>query len=891
MRKLLRRAGRRVRALFHPGVLDAELDEEIRLHVELETEDLMRTRGLSRDDARRQAMVGFGGVERYREAQRDARGVRWMEQIAQDLKYAARSLRMSPGFVVTSVLTIALGIGVTTTVYSVVNRLILHPLPFANEDRVVLLAWQYRGQELSSWITSDQVVNWQRHADSFETISMLDPYVGGRVIVGHRAIVAPGTAVSPGLFRALGVKPLLGRGFVSADTAAGAPRVLLLGEALWRGEFGGRPDVIGRRLSLNDTAYTVVGVMPEQLIALRDYQPIRVWLPVSSATLVHFGATMQGIQGVGILKPGVSRDRAQQELSVLLNQLMASRGPTRKADEPAVRLVKPTAFLSGMFETGLWALFGSTLLVLLIACANVANLQLIRAARRAEEIAVRTALGASRGRLVRQLLVESSVLSGLGGIGGILVGWWGLRAITTWHPAVVRQLNTVGLDRRVLAFGIVLIVVTTLISGLVPAWHTTSWRLAEALRGVPKLGRMRGRRRLQSAVVIAEIGLAFLLLVCAGLPMRSLLNMLAVDPGYEAAGLLEVGVWLPQARYPDSTRQSAYWQAIITRVGALPGVVSVVTATSGMLQANHASTGGNVQAEDGPLAGKPVWLTIEQRRVPADYFRTLGIRMLAGRTFSPTDERGNANVEVINRSLAQRLWPGVSAIGKRFRWGEPPYAGPWITVVGVVNDVGVAGLPGAITLQEYKPHGASDIGQASGLFVRVRRGTSEVGVLSSIKDILRSLDPQVPITSATTESALLSAALGIPRFSTVLLTTLAGLALLLAAVGLYGVIAYAVTQRTHELGIRIALGARTGDVSRLVVGDGVRLALVGSVIGLAAALASVRLLTGLLVDVSPTDPVVFIAIPCGVLSTALLASYLPARRAARVDPVIALRAE
>ncbi|HUX34687.1 MAG TPA: ABC transporter permease [Gemmatimonadaceae bacterium] len=891
MRRFFMKLARRVRALVHGDTLDAELSDEIRLHIELETEDLMQTRGLSRDEARRQAMVGFGGVERYREAQRDARGVRWIEQVAQDVKYAVRSLRKSPGFVVTSVLTIALGIGVTTTVYSVVNRLILHPLPFAHEDRIVILAWQVPGRDVSDWITSNDVANWARDAASFQTISLLDPYAGGLVTEPARSLFASGTGVSPTLFQSLGVQPVLGRSFVNADTARGAPRVIMLGEGFWRREFGARSDVVGQAIKVKDTTYTVIGVAPEQLIALRDYQEVDLWVPITSARLAKLGSTMQGIQGVGLLKSGVSVTRAEQELTLLMRRLLAERGPVKLADAPSAVLVRPSMLLDSSFTEGLWALFWATLLVLLIACANVANLQLVRASRRAQETAIRAALGASRGRLLRQLMVESLALAIVGGACGILVAWAGLQVIVNSHPDIMGHLATVQLDRRVLAFGIGMILFTSLIYGAVPALHTTRSRLAGALRRVSQAGRgSPGGRRLQSGIVVVEVAVACVLLIGAGLPTHSFLKMLAIDPGYAPAGMLEFSVW-PTARYPDSTSEAGYWNSVLTRVRALPGVEAAVPASGSMLQSNLQTVGGNVEAEDGPMGGKPQLLTIASRNVPGDYFRVLGIRMLAGQTFSAEDERSEPNVEIIDKSLAERLWPGQPAVGKRFRWGNAPSFGPWITVKGVVSDVGLVGLRGVSPLQAYKPHRADDVGRMSGFFVRVSPNTNEQVALATVKSVIHSVDPLVPIPSANTESEIVDGALAIPRFATALVTAFAALALLLAAIGLYGTIAYGVSQRTREIGVRIALGAHTGDVSKLITGSGLRLALGGMAIGLVGALAGARLLAGLLYGISPTDPAVFVAIPVGLLVVAGAASYLPARRAARVDPVIALRAE
>jgi putative ABC transport system permease protein len=890
MSKFLRRATRRVRALFRHDALDAELDEEIRLHVELETEDLMRTRGLSRDEARRQAMVGFGGVERYREAQRDARGVRWIEQIAQDVKYAARSLRKSPGFVVTSVLTIALGIGVTTTVYSVVNRLILHPLPFANADRVVLFGNADGDGQIECCVLSNDVVNWQQHAKSFAAISFLGN-TGGILDEGNHSIEAGVTQVSPGLFEALRVRPVLGRSFIPADTVTGAPRVMLLGESFWRREFGASPGVIGRRLTLSDSVYTVIGVMPDQLVALVGYYSVDLWMPITSAELHRYATSVSGVQAVGVLKEGVPVARAQEELALLQRRLVHPGARPAAAAEPTVRLAPPSAFLDPKLVSGLWLALGATILVVLIACANVANLQVVRASRRSEEIAVRAALGASRGRIIRQLFIESLLLAVVGGATGIAASELGLHLIVALRPVVIPQVQIVTLDGRVLAFAAGLVLLTTVLYGIVPAWHATGGRLSDALHGVAKVGGWRRRRGLQSFVVVIEVSMSLLLLAGAGLLARSLVNMLAINPGFQASGLLEVTSWAARVRYPDSTARAAYWSSVIARVRAVPGVQGVAPAEVGMLQSVYGLASGKVEVSDGPHATAPVEVMFASRRVPGDYFRILGIHLIAGRTFTPEDEAGQTHAMIVDSSFAQRLWPGESAIGKQFRMYAPSYHLPWNTVRAVVSDVGLVGLPGIVAIQQYEPARPGGLSNTAGLLVRVKPGSSGSTVLGLVRGAMQSVDPHVPVTTATTESALLDQALATPRFSTTLIGAFAVLALLLAAVGLYGVVAHGVSLRTHEIGVRIAMGARLQDISTLVLGDGARLALWGVGLGVIGALAAGRLLASLLYGVSPADPVVMVIVPLVLIATALLASYLPARRAARVDPVIALRAE
>ncbi len=887
------RAARRLRALFRPDQLDAELADEIRLHVELETEDLMRTRGLSREEARRQAMVGFGGVERYREAHRDARGVRWIEQFAQDVKYAVRSLRKSSGFTLTAIVTIALGVGVTTTVFSVVNGLILHPLPFANEDRVVLLDVVHAGKGDGGWVGSADVMEWQRRATSFDAIGMLagsgGPLTRQRDVVGQR-----GSFISPALLGALGVRPVLGRLFTQADTAAGAPHVLLLGEGVWRRVFGGSPSVLGLQLQKQDTAYTVVGVVPDQLVAMRDYNPTDFWVPMTSAERRALTADgrIESVEAAAVLRRGVATARAEQELTVMYRASRDKPGAYVPANTLSVRLVKPTAFLNASLKTGIVVSFAATLLVLLIACANVANLQLVRATRRAAELAIRAALGASRGRLVRQMVTESLLLGMVGGGLGVLLGWAGVHVVVAKRPEVVSQLAVVQLDARVVAFALILTVGTGLIYGVLPALRITRGLMSNAVRSVSQVGRTRERSRTQSAVVIAEIAVTFVLLIGAGLPTRSFLKMLAVDPGFQANGLMELHARPSGAGYRDSSARANYWKLVVARVRALPTVVAAVPATPSMMQSNTGWTGGKVQVEEGSNAKQPVEIQYAPHMVPADYFRVMGIRVLRGQAFSPADERGETDARLVDSSMAAALWPGQSALGKRYRpyWADKPL--PWRKVSGVVNDVGLVGLrAGLVAMQEYTPARDGDFTSVSGILVRVRPGIREATALSAVRSAMASVDSNVRVDFASTENAILSVQLGVPRFVTSLLLAFGLLGIVLAAIGLYGVIAHVVAERTHEIGIRIAMGARTGDVMRLVLGGGLRLSMLGVAIGLAVALASTRVVASLLYDVSPTDPVVFAVIPVALIGVSALASYLPARRAARVDPVIALRAE
>ncbi|HVA58256.1 MAG: ADOP family duplicated permease [Gemmatimonadaceae bacterium] len=888
MRNWLKLVGRRLRALVRGERLDAELTDEIRLHIELETEDLMRMHGLSRDEARRRAMIGFGGVERYREAQRDARGVRWIEQLAQDAKYAVRSLRKSPGFVVTSALTIALGIGVTTTMYSVVNRLILHPLPFANGDR-----WRVFGilipaeGNLRASAMSQDMVDWAKRATTVDAVSIVFETGGVLSAPGH-STVASGADISPELLLQLGVKPTIGRVFGPADASQGAERTMVLSDHFWRAEFGGSRDVLGEHVTIHDTSYVIVGVVPDQLDAINDYSNTAFWAPLTPTQMALFTRQDWGVRGVARLKPKVTVERAEQELNLLKRQEVLAAGGKVSGVIPT-RLVRPGDVMGTNLQVGLWVLVGATLLVLLITCANVASLHLVRAANRARELSVRAALGASRGRLVRQMSVEGLILAAFGGTAGIIFGYWMLRAVILLRPQQLRQLDVVQFDRWVLLVGIALAGLTSLAYGVLPAWHATSARFATLLRSVASTGLSRARSRLQSAVIVGELALSVVLLTGAGLLVTSFARMNAKDPGFAPDGLLEMGIVLPAPAFPDSVARTTFWSGLTIRADAAPDVAAAIPVGYSLLQSSSGWSGSALEIEGAPPGPKDQEFIYSVRRVPAAYFAILGIHVLAGRTFTPEDERGQDQNVVIGQEMARRFWPNGSAVGHRFRTYR---ANPWLTVEGVVSDVGLIGpSPVNRDLQFYYPTPRAGLDQAAGIMVRLRPGADVSRTLAVLRSIVKSVNPRAVITDARSERSILDDNLASPRFSTTLMIVFAALALVLAAVGLYGLIAYAVSQRTHEIGVRVALGAGAGDVVRMVLGDGVRLAVAGLILGLGAALAAARLLTTLLYGVSPTDPLVLVTIPIVLVATSLLASYLAARRAACVDPVIALRAE
>ena len=889
---MFRKIRRRVRALFQASELDSELAEEIRLHVEFETEELMHAEGLSHDEARRRAMAAFGGVQRTREAHRDVRGVRWVEQLGQDVKYAVRSLRKSPGFVAATVLTLALGIGVTTAVYSVADRLMIRSLPFAHAERLGLFAFRQPNGTLVHGVPAQLLFDWENTARSFDEMSVISNHGGFLEAAGQTTVVA-GHSVAPSLLRALGVVPVLGRNFVPADTLPGVSPVIMLSERFWRSRFHGASNVVGMPVSLNDTTYTVIGVVPEALDAIERYAPMDFWMPMYPAQTAKLSTTANSVYGIARVKPGVTRARADRELGLLFQRYARSRGWKGTPVLPAPVLVAPSALLPHELGIAIWTLFGATLLVLLIACANVANLQLVRARRRAMEFAIRSALGARRLRLVRQLLIEAIGIAVVSAFGGIAIAWAVLRVTRAYHPVQLVQLNVLGLDHVDLAISLLLTAGTCLAIGIVPAWLMTGDRIGGLLRGVSATGQAYRRSRLQTGIVVTEIALSVALLLSAGVLTRAFVRLNDANPGFRPAGLVEMMIYIPPASYADSAARAGFWQRVLSRAAAVPGVERVERATPSMLWAN-AFVGQRVQLQPGGVAAASAPSEVaDVRSVTAGYFALTGASMVAGRPFTQAEARDpHASVVILGSGVARRLWPNESALGKTVRLTAK---GALLTVVGVVADMGVVGPDAsAHRLQIYRPAavppGAFDFG-APGLMARTFPGAPVPQVLAALQQVVRSVDPSVAVNNAKSDVSILGDRLARPRFNSAVMGIFSVASLLLAALGLYGVIAYVVAQRSHEFGVRMALGAGPGTLQRMVLRDGAVLALVGIAVGIPCGLAGVHLLRSILYGVDPNDPVVFVAVPAMLLAVTLLAAYLPARRAARVDPVIALKSE
>ena len=871
---------RRLRALLQKSALEREMAEEIRLHVELETDELVRG-GIRPDEARRLALVAFGGVERFKEEGREARGIPWLEDLAQDLRYAARGLARSPGFAFAVIATLTLAIGANVAMFAVADAVLLSPLSYRDANRLVRLTEldpSEGGREQQ--VAPPTVEDWRRAQRSFEGLAAIAEGESVVLLGAGGPEKIEGAAVSADFFQVMGAWPGLGRGFLAEDDRGGARRVVVLSDALWRRRFGADPGVVGRLVRLGADAYEVVGV------ARRDFEFPRgaqLWLPLTPA--LGEGASVRGahiLEVVGRLAPGVDPARAEAELGAIQRRI-AAEDPSYAGYGARVESLRSHEV--GSVRAALLVLLAAVGFVLLIACANVANLLLARAGSRAREMSIRLAVGAGRRRLVRQLLTESVVLAAAGGACGLLLAVWGVSALRTLGPDVLPRAGELRVSGAALAFTVLVTLLTGIAFGLVPALRASRLDLAAALRdGAASLAGGLRSTRLRGALVVAESTLTLVLLIGAGLMLNSLVHLLLVDPGFRPEGVSTFRLALPAERYSGGPRQEAFFSQLRERARALPGVRSVGLGSNLPVSGQSMMSPVIVEGHAREPGGSQVF--VQQTVADEGYFRTLGIRLAAGRVFTEGDGAQAAPVAIVNQELARRVFPGEDPIGKGLRtmFGPPVMR----EIVGVVADIRHAGPARAAA-----PHVFVPFAQSPGPFMTlVVRADGEPGVVAAgVRAAVLGIDPEQAVDQVASLRALLSGTMARPRLYAFLLGGYALLALLLAAVGLYGVIAYSVAQRTHEIGVRVALGATTGGVMRAVLGQGLALTGAGMVLGLLGALAVARVLRGLLFGVGPADLATYAAAAVLMLAVSVAACYVPARRAARVDPMLALRNE
>ena len=877
----------RLGGLFNRERRDRELAEELESHVALHVEDNLRA-GMTPEEARRDALLKLGGVESIKEQVRDRRGVPVLEHLARDLRFGARMLRKDPSFTAIAVLTLALGIGANTAIFSVVNAVLLRPLPFPQSERLVLI-WATntesgRTDDVASYPDFEA---WKAQSRSFENMAAFT--TRGMILAGgDQSETVPAVQATPGFFETLRVRPALGRAFRPDEGEAGTSHVALLSDGTWKRRFAGRADVVGRTIRANEETYTIVGVMPPGF-KFSPQAAEQIYVPLVRDPSRNHGF----LRVLGRLRPGVRVAAAQAEMDVITRGLAKEYPKTNEG--VGARVVPALTAMVGNTRTGLLIFLGVVAIVLVIACINVAALMSARSATRQRELTVRAALGAGRKRLLQQLLTESTLLALAGGLLGLLLASWGTRLLVALlaQSFPIPRLETTHIDGWVLLFTLALSLVTGILFGSVLAVPAASPDLNEILRESSRTATVgAGGRRARSILVIAEVALALILLSGAGLLLKSLLVLRNTAPGFATENLLTVNFAVPKSRLGTAAERSGFFAGVLARVANLPGVRSAALVADLPLGGGSDSLGFHIvgRPDPAPDGGFSANFNIAS----AGYFRTLSIPVRAGREFTAQDSASAPGVIVVNETAARTFWPGENALGKQITMrggngGSNGKDGNALTVVGVTGDVRQSSLgrppQPEIFLDSAQP------GPPWPLVLVVRAAGDPAALTEAIRRMAQSVDRDVSISQVRTMDDVLSGTLAQPRVYTLLLIFFAALALALAAVGLYGVVSYTATQRMHELGIRMALGAERGDVVWLVLRQGLSLTLTGTVIGLAGALAVTQVLTHLLPGVQPGDPLTLSAVALLLIGVALAASYLPARRGSRVEPVVTLRYE
>jgi putative ABC transport system permease protein len=883
---LLRSLAGGLRSLFRKEQVSQELDEELNGFLEMAAEEKMK-QGMSRKDAFRAVRLERGNLEVTKQVIHTAGWESSVETSWQDVRFGARMLRKSPGFTTVAVITLALGIGANTAIFSVINSILLRPLPYREPSRLIVL------NETTPKI-GDVSVSYQNFLDWRATSHTFSQMAAVASVDFNLAGVAQpenisGDAVSPNFLSMMGVRPILGRDFDAAEEKAGTAPVVLLSYALWQSHLGGVPNAVGKTITLDGRSFTIVGVLPPNYRSLdiTDVMlPIGVW-----ATNNAEGAKERGERGdmvvIGRLAPSVTFAQARAEMEGIAARLAKEYPASNDQFSVTLRAIRE-AFVGDM-KTAILLLFGAVLLVLLIACANVANLFLVRGASRAKEVALRIAFGASRGRIIRQMLTESFILACFGGVVGVALAMGGIRGMAQLIPADLLSGATVNLDGAVLLFVGGVVVLAAFIFGLTPALHSTQPDVQSELKeGGRTSSAGASQNRFRGALAVAETSLALILLIGAGLMMKSLYRLLEVDPGFRPDRVLKMRMDLRAQQYLKDPAVLNFWQQLLDRVRVLPGVENAAVGTVIPLTDSHSRSDVTIEGMALPTPGN--YPHPDVHIVSPGYVETLGISLLRGRTFTDADNEKAPLAGMINATVARRFFPDQDPAGKRFMFGHPSATNPpkWYTIVGVVGDTRLYGLANPARLEVYVPLRQNP---KSGMALVVKSGADPVALTSAIRDTVQSIDKDQPISAISTMKELVSNSVATRRMTLVLLGLFSGLALVLGAVGIYGVISYSVAQRTHEIGIRMALGAPRREVFRLVVGQGLKLAGIGIAIGVVAAFGLARLMSSLLYGVSATDFETFAGVAILLALVALLACFIPARRATRVDPLVALRYE
>jgi putative ABC transport system permease protein len=884
MLALLSTFASRIRTWLSPRPVDQDFEHELQAHLDLLTDENVR-RGMNLDEARRAARLRLGGLTQLKETNRELRGLAMLEAFFQDTRYAVRMLRKNPGFTAVAVLTLALGIGANTAIFSIVYAMLLKPLPYSQPEQLLTLfeAQPQAGVKATGWSYANfaEVREQNRIFSDMAGSQQHQLTLTGR---GEPSVVST-SVVTPELFSVFGQRPLMGRAFYPEDGKPGAPAAVILSENLWRGSFGADPNVIGTSINLDKRSFTIVGVMPAvfRFPILTESQ--QLWIPLVQDPL--FGSWMERRGGhwlrvTGRLKPGVSTTQVQAELDEIGARL-AKEFPAEN-DGWSIRFMPLKQLIVGDVKSALLVLLGAVGLVLLIACANIANLLLTRATSRAREIAVRSALGAGRSRIVRQLLSETLVLGMLGGLAGIALAYAGVYGLTSLMPRDVPQVNAIRVDNFVLGFALLLSGVASGAFGLAPALFAANSNLQSSLRA--RSGESGDRRRVRGFLAAGEIALAMALLVAAGLLLRSFSKLMAVGPGFDAQHVVQADISLPRFQYSMPQQWAAFSEELLTRLQSEPGMRDAAVVVPRPMTDGFVNLGFDI------VGNPPVSLgtsrTANYVSVSPDYFRVMEIPLLSGRLFDRRDVSSSPRVSLISETMARIYFANQNPLGKQILFGFPPDIGTAREIVGVVGDVRDVALeqdPGAMM---YVPYAQAPFWGAN---VVVRSTLGPASVAGAIRRNVQQIDKDLPVTDVAMMKDSIDATVAQPKFRTFLLGLFAAMALVLAATGIFGVISYSVSRRTNEIGIRVALGASRNTILRMVLRETLVLTCAGLALGVPAALAASHLLGHMLFNVSANDPATLSAVAFTLALVAAIAGYIPARRAMRVDPMVALRHE
>jgi putative ABC transport system permease protein len=877
----------RLRGMLRADQADGELAAELESHLQLHIEDNLRA-GLTPEEARRQALIRLGGLEQTKQAWRERRGLPWLETLWQDISFGLRMLRKNPGFAIVAVLTMALGIGANTAIFSVIETVLLAPLPYKDSSRIVAVwtANPRRGdQPLPS--SPGDFANWKQRSGVFEDLAPSDDT--GPTLTGQGAPQQLiGYAVSANYLRILGVEPLVGRLYTDREDRPGGPNVALLSDHLWRTTFQSDPKTVGRTIALDGSPYTVLGVMPPGF----NYPPgIDIWTPVALAPAAFDDFKHTYVRILGRLRPGVDFSAAQKALNKLEAQIAVAHPDTDSGNR--VVLVPLREQLDGDIRKPLLILMGAVGLVLLIACANTAGLALVRDAARRKEVAVRLALGAARLRLLRQFVTESLLLAAMGGAAGLMLALAGTRLLVEIFPNDVANLRipkvtAIPVDRGVFLFALAATLLTGFLCGIIPAMKAARVEASDAMKEQGR-GSTASRRsnRVRTAIIVTELALSLMLLTAAGLVVASFQRVVGADLGFQPAHVLSLQILLPPDRYPfrNPEKKRAFVAEVVSRMSALPGVTAAGATNYLPLSGFWGTIDFLLRGEAPPKEGQAP--SADNRVITPAYLRTMGIPLLRGRAFTEADRAGAAQVAMINQTLARQYFKDRDPVGEELNLGAGDKP-DWWRIVGVTGNVKAFGQDQPTHADIYTPFDQQPYPLVA---FTLRTETDPAPMVKTAERALWSVDPEMPVFRANTMDALASQTLALRRASSVLISGFAMLALLLASIGIYGVMAYSVSQRTQEIGVRMALGAQRTDVLRLVIRFGAQLTLAGAAIGIMCSLASTRLLESLLFEVSANNPLIFSSTAAVLVGVSILASYLPARRATRIDPMQALRTE